>query len=195
HITRGAQRRATGGDPVCALALGQSEIAHVRFAVGIQEDIPGLEVAVENPSLVGKVNRTADLHQQGRGRSRGETRVWITDSGGERAALDESHAEEVLAFNLTDIIDRHNVRVIELGRRFGLGSEALDLNLTGKLAGENHLQSDNTIEAYLAGAVNNAHSALRNFFEQLVIVETTEGLIERPNPGPTGCADPRIGFP
>src|SRR5262249_22221043 len=147
---------------------------------------------MKNPSLMGKMDGAADLGQQGRGISIGELRLWITDSGRERATLDKPHAEEVLTFNFTDIVDGDNVRVIELRRGFGLGSEALDLYLTGKLAGENHLQSNNAIEAYLAGAINDAHSALGNFIEQLVIVETTQAKM-RGNWSVSVQAGPGIG--
>jgi hypothetical protein len=146
----------------------------VRFSSGIEENIPGLQIAVKNPSLVCELNRAADLEKQLR-RSPGRgTSLWIVYLPGERASLNESHAEEVLALALTDFIDRNDVRMIELGYRFRLGPEALYLHLARELPAQDHLQGHDSIEAYLASAINDTHSALGNFLEQLVIVEATK---------------------
>ena len=41
--------------------LGQTEVGDMRFIVRIEEDIGGLEIAVEDALFVGVVNGTGDL--------------------------------------------------------------------------------------------------------------------------------------
>ena len=63
--------------------------------------------------------------------------------------LDEAHREIMLALVLADLVDRHDARMVEVGRRLGLGVEPLDVGLVGKLAGEDHLERDGAVEADL----------------------------------------------
>ena len=44
---------------------------------------------------------------------------------GERAALDELHAEERLSLALADFVDGHDVRMVQAGHRLGLRAEPL----------------------------------------------------------------------
>ena len=61
---------------------------------------------------------------------------------GEAAALDQLHAEVMLALVLADLVDRHDVGMIEIGRGLRLGVEALHVGGGGQLAGKDHLESD-----------------------------------------------------
>jgi hypothetical protein len=63
----------------------------------------------------------------------------------EAASFDKLHAEIVLALVLVNLVDRDDVRVIEVGGRFGFGAKTLHVLWRGKLACENHLQRDDTI--------------------------------------------------
>ena len=49
-------------------------------------------------------------------------------------ALDEAHAEIMLALVLADLVDRHDAGMVEVGGRLGLEVEPLDVGL-GRRAG------------------------------------------------------------
>jgi hypothetical protein len=44
--------------------LHQAEVAHHRFAASIEEDVPGLEIAVQDAVRVGELDRACDLGHQ-----------------------------------------------------------------------------------------------------------------------------------
>src|ERR1051325_1726415 len=78
---------------------------------------------------------------------------------------------------LADFVDGHDVRVIQPRRRFGFRVKTLLQRRRGQLPGENHLQCDGPIEAYLPRAIDDAHPTTRDFFEQFVIAEITDAWI------------------
>ena len=89
----------------------------------------------------------------------------------EAAALDELHGEEGLPLVLADLVDGHDVRVVELGGGLGLGLEAPQVGRGGELAGENHFQGDDPVERRLPRLVDDAHAAAGDLFQQLVVAE------------------------
>ncbi len=60
--------------------------------------------------------------------------------------------------------------------RLGFAEELSDLVVAGELAGTDHLQRDGAIEADLACAIDDAHAALGDFLEELVVAEAARGL-------------------
>ena len=73
---------------------------------------------------------------------------------GQRGPLYEFHREVLLALVLADLVDRHDVGMVEIGGRLGLGAEALDVARRGERAAEDHLESDDPIERRLPGLVD-----------------------------------------
>ena len=101
-------------------------------------------------------------------------------------AVDPLHGE-VEAPLAVDLVDRHDVRVVEAGRRLGLEEEPPPLGLRGERAGLDDLQRDDAVEAPLAGLVDDAHAAPRDLLQQLEVAEVqAEGGRSgrrRPRPG------------
>ena len=93
---------------------------------------------------------------------------------GEALPLDEAHREVMLALVLADLEDRHDARMVEVGRRLGLGVEALDVGLVGELAGEDHLERDGAVEADLPGLEDDAHAAAGDLADDLVVAEVAD---------------------
>ena len=48
---------------------------------------------------------------------------------------------------LADLVDLHDVRVLQPGDRLGLGAEARELRRPGVGAGEDHLEGDEAVRA------------------------------------------------
>src|SRR5215470_15035428 len=106
---------------------------------------------MENAALVGVINSARHLRNQPSGLL---DRPSTLDVGpetciGERPARDHLHAEVVLTVVLTDFVNGNNVRMIEPGSRFGFGVKTLHRGRCGQPPGENHLERDGTIKAYL----------------------------------------------
>src|SRR5579862_5975663 len=148
---------------------------------------------MENSVLMGRVNGPSD--------SRYELRAFAWNeslplhSSGQILSIDQPHAEVVLAPMLTDLVNGHDVRMVQVSRRLGFGAEALDFGRRGQSPSADHLESHQTFEANLASFIDDPHPAPGNFFDQLVVAEITE----TPQPGRrrvelcTGIAAEKIG--
>src|SRR5262249_31705363 len=105
-------------------ALGHAEVADLGLTVFVDEDVAGLQVAMDDAMTVREMDSVGDLpHQLGRC----ARRQWaLLQSGHEAAAFDKPHGEVVLAAVLADLKDRHDSRMIEMACGFRLYIEALD---------------------------------------------------------------------
>ena len=90
------------------------------------------------------------------------------------AALDEAHAVVVHAFMLANLEDRHDVRMIEVGGRFGFGSETPDHRARRQRTANDGLERDDAIEADLSGPENDPHPSGRDLLQQLIVPQSTD---------------------
>jgi hypothetical protein len=86
---------------------------------------------------------------------------------------------------LSDFVDRHNVRVIQLSRGFSFAAKTRKVSPSCRRSAENDLQRNDAIEALLTRSVNNTHSAAPQLFEQLVVTDCLEGRLLRGKSGST----------
>jgi hypothetical protein len=87
----------------------------------LEEDVGGLQVAVQDAALVGVIHRPRHRRQQP-GRPPlvlfpGRRPLAAGQGVGQAAALDQLHAEVALPLVFADLVDRHDVGVVEVGRR------------------------------------------------------------------------------
>src|SRR5262245_61231260 len=80
----------------------------------------------------------------------------------------------MLALVLADLEDRHDPRMVEVGRRLGLGVEPPHVGLVSELAGEDHLQANVPVETHLPGPEDDAHAAARDLADDLVVAEVAD---------------------
>ena len=98
----------------------------------VEQDVVRLEVAMDDASIMGVLDRLGDLLHQRRRLARGQRSVG--DLLRQAGALDEAHAEIVLVVVLTGLVDRHDRRVLEPGGGLGLQAEPLDVRLVWRAA-------------------------------------------------------------
>jgi hypothetical protein len=124
---------------------------------------------VQHAALVRVVNGPRHLHEQ----TRRLARPLQQARHGRRQvpAVNELHAEVLLAVVLADLVDGDDVGVVERGDGLGLPAEALALLGGGQLAREDHLEGDDAVERHLARLVHHPHPAAGDLFEQLVVAE------------------------
>ena len=107
-----------------ALAMPKS----ITFGTGLpscerDEDVRRLEVAVDDPLLVGVLDRLADRHEQLEPLARRE--LLLVAVLGDRHALDEFHDEvRPAVVGRAGVEDLGDVRVVHQGQRLPLGLEA-----------------------------------------------------------------------
>ena len=131
-----------------------------------EQDVRGLQVAVDDVLLVGEVHRPGQrFHQFGRRARR--LRMPI-DERVERAAVHEFEREVRQPVVLADLVDLDDVRVLQPGDGPGFLIEAGELLRAGVPAGENHLEGDEPIQPRLPGLVDDAHAAAAQLREDLV---------------------------
>ena len=69
---------------------------------------------------------------------------------------------------VANVIDLGDVGVPQPGDRLGLGLEAYGRLFAGVVAGQNHLQGAETIQADLTGQIDHSHAAAAEFVQNLV---------------------------
>ena len=119
--------------------------------------------------LVGVLHGLGDLLEELRRvprRQRAEVRPLV-----QALAVDEGHREVVLAVVLADLVDRHDVGMVEVGRRLGFAVEPLHVLVRGELPGEDHLQGDRPVQLDLPGLVDHAHAAAGDLALDFVVAE------------------------
>ena len=93
---------------------------------------------------------------------------------GQRFALDEIHREVILAILNAEIVNRHDVGMLEPGRGLGLLHEPRNELRRCDTAALQNFQRNDSIEALLPGFVDDPDAAAGHFPEDLVIAEFGE---------------------
>ena len=127
-------------------------------ADGLQQDVRGLDVAVDDAGLVRGVERLADLGDQVRGELELELALG-REQPREVGALDVAHRHVQQPLVLARVVDRDHVRVLDPSRGAELAPEAAPELLVGRVLGRDHLQRDLAVERDVRRAVDDPHAA------------------------------------
>jgi hypothetical protein len=87
---------------------------------------------------------------------------------GQAAAVEVLQREERETVVLADLVDLHNVGMVQPGHRLGLGAEAGQVFRLGLGAGQDHLQGDEALELRLPRLVDHAHAAAAEQAQHLI---------------------------
>jgi hypothetical protein len=175
HVVGCAEHRAAGCRWAVSIdAPDQTEIADVRLAAIIKEDVGWFKVAMQDTSLMGVVDGASDLGRDlGRMFRRRSRRTGI-ELLIECAASDQLHGEERSPVMFTHLVDRYDVGMIEPAGGLCLALKTVPLRFAGELAGQNHLQRHDAAQRRLTGPVDHPHSAAGDFLQQLVAAAMSE---------------------
>jgi hypothetical protein len=114
HVGQRPDRRTSIRQPRIGDSPGNPEIDQIRVIVLVEQDVGRLDVTVNQPDLVRSVQCRGDLFYQpdrtpGRERPLGQHR-------GQVMPLDQTHVHEQPSVDLPIVVDRQNVRVVQLRR-------------------------------------------------------------------------------
>ena len=103
-------------------ARGEPEVGDADDAVLVEEQVRGLDVAVQDPARVRVLERGRDVAADARGLRHREVRVLVEDRA-EAAAFEqlEHHERDVV---LAPVVDGDDVRMVQRRRDLGFGAEA-----------------------------------------------------------------------
>ena len=122
HVVDGPDHHAALGE-VGPAQLGDPEVHDLHGAVVEQPDVRRLDVAVDDPVLVGVGEAAADLDHDVEHLGE-EQRLAGADQGLEVGAGQELHGDERHAAVLAQLVDGDDVGVLQARRRLGLDLEA-----------------------------------------------------------------------
>ena len=157
------EMRGVSSDSVFFLGLvnhpGQPPVEHDHLAELAHHHVIGLEVAVDHAPAMGVADRLADV-DEGRQQllelaviGRAAVAVELGDRLAERPAVDEFHRVERMVVLLAagELIDRHDVGVLELAGDLRLLEEASPVLVVAGLIREDLLERDHAVEVAVAG--------------------------------------------
>jgi hypothetical protein len=157
QVLRGADDRP-GLRHVGRAGTGDAEVGDLHAALGVDDHVVGLDVAVDDAALVREAGGAQDLDADVDD-LRGRERALVAHQLLERAPLEELHRDVVGPIPRPAVEDLDDVRVLETRRRRGLAAEALDELLVRGEAPVQDLQRDLAPELLVIGAVDVRHAA------------------------------------
>ena len=137
---------------------GDAEVGHLDAPLAVDEDVVGLDVAVDDPVLVGVPEGGEDLAGV-RDRDGNGARAARHDQLLERAALDVLHHDEVRPVDDAAVVDRDDVRMRQPGRMGGLAPEPLHELLVARVPLVQDLHGHAPAELLILGEPDVGHAA------------------------------------
>lgn len=160
----------------------ESEVEQERAALRRDAHVRGLHVAVHDADGVRGGERARDVARPAYQLL--DARVAVRAARGgeelvEARAAHELHREVRDVVRAPRLVDRDDVRVEELRDRACFAFEACSSVGGARELGPQHLERDRTTEAFVLGAVDDAHAARAELLEEAVAAEALEGEFVR----------------
>jgi hypothetical protein len=171
EIGRAQHLTGQGQVGISAQAFCEAEVSNPRLVEGINQDIRGLKIAMENALLVSIMHRLRDRLEVSR-RAPGWQRL-IPHQFCQRTSLDEVHREIGLPVLFAHVMNCHDVRMLQRRSRTGLSPKPLHQIGTAERAKRKKLQRDDSVQVKLPSFIDRAHPSLANLFRYLVITKPT----------------------
>ena len=145
--------------------LGDAEVGDLHAPLLVEENVFRLDVAVNDAGVVGVLERVAELRDDAQRLARRE--LARAQDVAQVGAVDEFHHDVVAARDFSEFMDGDDVLMRQRRERPGFPVEALDeLGILGQIVRQ-HLDGDVAFELRLSRAVNGAHSAAADPFDDL----------------------------
>ena len=153
---------------------GDTEVGHQRVAIGGEEQVLRLDVAVDHAMVVGVL--------EGLGRFAGDAHRVLDrklplarQPVAQRFALYKGHGEPELAGGFAGVMDRENVRMLQAGGGLDLALEAVGAERLGQF-GMEHLEGHRPFVPEVVGQVDRGHAPAPEFALEAVAI--SQGISE-----------------
>jgi hypothetical protein len=180
HVSRRSDGDSGGGQPRFAVtdSARDAEVSnHWPAAVGVDQDVVGLDVAVDDSALMGVSERIRDVTEDSP-RLVNRERTVVVQQLRDIVARDVRHHKENDAACLVDGVNIYDVRVVELRGHLGLAQKpGLDFAAERQF-GWQYFDGDRALQTPIFGAIDDPHAAASDLAVQLV-VGTERTLDER----------------
>ena len=138
--------------------MGDAEIHHFDGAFVVDQDVLGLDVAMQNAAAVGVIERLQNLqHHRHRALPRQGHEI------PQHRAVDELHHQAQAVAILQQGVELGDVGVVELGLQAGLFAKTLHHAGTGGVFAAQPLDGHLALQQQVHGAIHHAHSARAQF--------------------------------
>ena len=156
-----------------ARQLGEAEVEDLDPAVVRDEDVVGLEIAVDDPLVVSSGKAVSDLERVVEGLADGKRSA--LEAGPQGVAFEQLRDDVGCTVVGADVVDGEDVRVVQGAGGAGLLLEAAELLAIGDPLEEN-LDRDLALQAGVTGAVDLTHRPRAEQPHDLVRAESRAGL-------------------
>ena len=147
--------------------LGQAEVENFRVVAVGDENIRGLDVAVNDALGVRGVERVGNFDAEVE--QRFDFERTSADQVLQRFSVEAFHGEIGVAAVFADVVNGTDVGMIQRGRGFGFAAKTFEgLRVARQILGEK-FQRDETVEAGVLRFVNDAHASAAQFFDDAVM--------------------------
>ena len=151
------------------MTLGQSEIEDTWLIGWVDDDVAGLQIAVDDALGMGGGHRSSNAQKIAHGSRHGQRPP--LENPAEREAGHIVHRVKKLPFVLAPAMDRDDARMAELARGPRLEDKTLHVDGVQGAVGQHHLQGDQPAGSRFARPIDHAHAAAGNLPQQLVVAE------------------------
>src|ERR1700733_13168556 len=147
--------------------LGQSEVKNLAVSVPCEENVGGLDVAVDNTSRVSGVERVGDVDGNGEKNFRFQRTPRNAMLQGD--PVEKLHDDEWLTILLPDFMNRADIGGVQGRSGLGLASEAFQrLRVLGDIIGQ-ELKGNEATERRVLSLVDHAHPTTAQFLDDAVV--------------------------
>ena len=148
---------------------GQAKIQDLNLVLRSDENVAGLQVAVDDAVLVGFLERRSDLEPE-----RGDfffRETFAAQLLRKRGAGDELHDQEVDTFLRIEVVDCGDVRVVQFREGEGFFPKTFAGGFVSEDSGRQNFQRDVAVKPFVMGAIDDAHPPGADFFEDKVAAD------------------------
>ncbi len=180
HVERGSHghTRLRQMHALAVLVAAEPEIGHFHPPLLGEQDVLGLDVAVDQTDLAGHPDGLTGLLHDRIGQRQVE-RTLLDEVVSQVRALDVLHRDEVHIVHAAQGVNVDNIRMIELGDGGRFCFETPEIRRVGREIGPEHLEGHGAVETDLGGQVNFAHPAATKELLDPEVVKGDAGQVAR----------------
>ena len=175
HVRHGSDDPRGQGSRRKIRRPGQAEIHNLGTPGGSEHDIVGLDIAVNDPLLVGGLKSPGQL--DGQVQSLGQVEGAGAKKLPQVRAVDKLHGDEEPSVGFADLMDGGDMRMVQGGRGLRFPLEAGIFPDPAARVGTDELEGNEPFQAGVFGLVDNTHSPFAQTFDNQVVGDALPGQI------------------